>query len=232
MSLPILTNHQSINSIFSKKSIRPQQKLQKFLGFLLIPIIIIAFFIPWLGFLILACMFAGLSISIKKGRKWCDYWCPRGSFLDEYISRISPQKELPNWFYAYKFRLAFILVLFSFLITNIILAWPDPSLIAFAFVKTITITSILSIILALFLRARTWCLLCPVGTFAGLIGGHKNSLKIDYAKCLNCTNCKIVCPMGLKPYMDKTKGQLQSKDCLKCGTCIANCPTGAISLNK
>ena len=215
-----------------KPSVRPNSKWQKFLGASFLPILVAGYFYPIIGFVILVCMIAGFTIAIKHGRKWCDVACPRGSFLDFYATKISPQKPLPKWFYTYKFRLTFITILFSFLTFNIVKAWPDITNIGFAFVKTLIITTILSIILAVIFRARAWCLICPVGTFSGLIGGKKGRLKIDFAKCANCTNCERVCPMGLVPYKDKHTGVLNSRDCIKCKTCIANCPTGAISFPR
>jgi ferredoxin-type protein NapH len=215
-----------------KKFHRPHQKQQKILGLIFIAILIIGFFYPYIGFSILTCMFAGLLIAIKNGRKWCDWWCPRGSFLDEYIAHISPQKPLPKWFFQYKIRISFIVILFSFLLFNIYLAWPNLENIAFAFVKTLIITTIFSIILAIFLRARVWCVLCPVGTFSGLIGGQKNSLKIDNTKCTSCTICQQVCPLSLAPYQDRELGKLKSKDCLKCNTCVVNCPKKALCFLK
>jgi len=219
-------------NILLKKHIRPNQKWQRIIGATFLPILILGYFFSWIGFAVVACMFAGLLMSRKKGRKWCDFLCPRGSFLDEYVARISPQKPLPTWFYSYKFRLTFIGILFSFLTFNIIMAWPNVDKIAFSFVKTITITTVLSIFFAFIYRARAWCVVCPVGTFSGLLGGKKMPLKIDYGKCLNCTNCEVVCPIGLSPYKDKHHTKLQSRDCLKCGTCIANCPSQALSFSK
>jgi polyferredoxin len=208
---------------------RPNEYLQRILGGLFLPILVAGYFFPWIGLSIFACMIAGIAISFRSGRKWCDWMCPRGSFLDAYLTKISPQRPLPTWFYSYKFRLTFITLLFSFLTFNVVRAFPNPTLIGFAFVKTLTITTILSVILAIFFRARGWCVVCPVGTFSGLIGGRNMPLKVDFGKCLNCTACERVCPMGLIPYKDKREGYLKSLDCIKCGTCVRNCPVGALS---
>ncbi len=217
------------SSIKTKTAERPNSKGQKLLGGLFVPIIIAGFFYPWVGLSILACMIAGMVIAIKKGRKWCDWWCPRGSFLDYYVSRFSKQKPLPKWFYDYRFRLTFITLLFSFLTFNIYKAWPSFAGIGFAFVRTITLTTILSLILAYFFRARSWCVVCPVGTFSSLIGAGKMPLHVSFAKCLSCTSCAVVCPMGLEPFKDSHHGQLQSNDCIKCESCVTNCPTNALT---
>ena len=221
-----------IRKLKLQNRIRPNENAQKWIGGLFLPIVALGFFFPWLGFAVLACMIIGLAIAFRRGRKWCDFWCPRGSFLEYFLTPVSPQKKLPKWIYSYKFRLLFIAVLFSFLIFNIALAWLSLEGIAFAFVKTLTITTIISIILAVFFRSRTWCVLCPVGTFSGLIGGKNDPLEISFAKCLSCTNCSRVCPMGQAPYQDRKVGTFKSKDCLKCETCVVNCPSGALRFKK
>ena len=216
------------NNCNFKKRVRPNEKLQQIISLTFLPIIIAGFYLPWLGFSIFACMIAGLILSIKKGRKWCDWLCPRGSFLDIFLTPFSPQKKLPKWFYSYQFRISFIIGLFSFLAFNIYLAWPNISAIGFAFVKTLTITTVISIVLGVFFRARAWCVLCPVGTFSGIIGNQSTPIKIDFGKCLDCTNCERVCPMGLAPYKYKKEGLFQNNDCIKCKTCMRNCPVGAL----
>jgi len=223
---------QSISKCNLKKIKRPNDRKQKIIGAFFLPIVILGFYFPWIGLSIFACMVIGMWSSVKYGRKWCDYMCPRGSFLDYYLMKISPQRSLPKWFYSYKFRITFIVILFSFLTFKIVKAWPDFEGVCFAFVTTIAMTTFLSFILAFIFRARAWCVICPVGTFGGLIGGKKNRLKVDFAKCVNCTNCEIVCPMGLAPFKDKKKGELQSKDCIRCGTCVVNCPTGALHFDR
>ena len=226
MSLPVLNRKQHP---VLKTAVRPHANAQTWIGATFIPIVILGWYWPWIGLSILACMLAGMIIAIKRGRQWCDYWCPRGSFLDAFAMKISPQKNVPQWFYSYKFRLTFITGLFSFLLFNVYTAWPNWEGVGFAFVKTLTITTVLSIILTYFWRARAWCITCPVGTFSGLIGKGKHLLKVDKETCINCTKCAIVCPMNLSPYKDKTFGTLQSADCIKCGTCVANCPVKALS---
>lgn len=207
---------------------RPHSNAQKIIGFTLIPLIIAGFYFTWIGFMVLGCMIAGLLIAISKGRKWCDYYCPRGSFLDYYIQPVSRKKNLPAWFYSYKFRLLFIAALFTFLTMNVVLAWPNATAVGFAFVKTLTITTIISIVLGVLVKTRSWCVLCPVGTFGGIIGGKKYPLKLNKEKCINCAKCERVCPMGLSPYKEK----LPNQDCIKCSTCVENCPVKALKLEN
>jgi polyferredoxin len=216
-----------------KKFKRPNEGKQKILGMVFLLILISGVFIPWLGAgIMFLCIFAGFAIAFFAGRKWCDWYCPRGDFFDAYISKISPGKSLPEWFYSYKFRLTVIAGLFTFLGFNVYLAWPNPEAIAFVFVRTLIITTVISIILAVFFRPRAWCVLCPVGTFVGIVGGKNKPLKIDDKTCTSCTICQKACPMGLAPFKDRKEGKLKSRDCIKCEACVVNCPKKSLEFEK
>ncbi len=203
---------------------RPYRKTQTVIGSLFLALVILGYFFPYLGFFIVFCMITGMVMAVQNGRKWCDVACPRGSFLDIFLARISTQKALPKWWYKYSFRLTIISILFTTLIIRLVQAWPAWDQMGFVFVRILTITTVVSIILSFFFRARAWCLVCPVGTFSGLIGGKKKTLKIDANSCIDCQKCEKVCPMGLAPYRDKEKGVLQSRDCIRCQTCVIACP--------
>jgi NAD-dependent dihydropyrimidine dehydrogenase PreA subunit len=57
-------------------------------------------------------------------------------------------------------------------------------------------------------------------------------LAISYEKCLSCTTCSVVCPMGIEPYKDRATGTVVNNDCIKCSSCVTNCPTNALSFNE
>ena len=50
---------------------------------------------PVLGYFIPACMVLGIGIAMFKGRKWCDWYCPRGSFVNTMLRPLSPEKKIP-----------------------------------------------------------------------------------------------------------------------------------------
>lgn len=211
------------------KQNKTRQITQLILGALFLPMIAIGFFWPFLGAaFILFCMLAGIITGFFNGRKWCDSSCPRGDFLESYLGKISANKNLPDWFYSYKFRLFAMALLFSFLFTNIYLAWPSQQAVAFAFVKTLIASTIIAIILGVFSFSRAWCMVCPVGTASSLASRKKNQLFIDKTKCSSCNLCQKSCPIKLNPAQDKNRGRLQSKDCLSCGSCVLNCPKKAL----
>jgi ferredoxin-type protein NapH len=90
------------------------------------------------------------------------------------------------------------------------------------------ITTAIGVVLGILLHPRMWCAFCPMGTMQNAIGGHKQPLLIDAAKCKKCHACEKACPIQLAIVPDKDGGRLTSRDCLKCPECIAVCPAKAL----
>ena len=184
-----------------------------------------------LGYFIPLCMVLGIGIGLARGRKWCDWFCPRGSFYDTWIKFISPKKEIPEFLKKIPFRIGILILLMSVMTINLILRWPDPYKIGHFFVMLLTITTILGVVLALFFHQRCWCYICPIGTLINLTGGRKYPLKLDSKLCINCKNCFKACPVQISPYKYKKQDIeiVKEADCLKCNLCIAICPKNALS---
>lgn len=189
-----------------------------------LPLVVIGgWFYPLLGFLLMGCMVGALGIAASKGRKWCDWLCPRGSFYDLFLDRISANRTVPAFFRAQGGRIGTIVLLFTVLGVQIALAWPSVEGIAKAFVIVLTVTTSIGIVLGIGIHPRTWCHVCPMGTIAHGISTGKKPLAIADS-CIGCKLCIKVCPMQIAPYQDKAIGKLQDNDCIKCGTCVAACP--------
>ena len=77
------------------RAIKSRRIKQYFTGASFILFFIGGWFYPLIGFFIPACMIAGVGLATRKGRKWCDWMCPRGSFADAYLKLISSQKTIP-----------------------------------------------------------------------------------------------------------------------------------------
>lgn len=175
-------------------------------------------------------MLLGIAIGLVHGRKWCDWYCPRGSFSDALISNISPKRKIPFLFKNMYFRLTVLSVLMLIMTLHLVRRWSHTYKIGMFFITLIIITTGIGIILAIIFHQRSLCMICPIGTVVNLIGRNRQPLKIDSDLCLECKLCAKVCPVQLKPYIDKGKGMqiLKEGDCLKCGLCIAACPTKAL----
>jgi len=189
---------------------------------------------PLLGYFIPLCMLLGMGIGFLKGRKWCDWYCPRGGFFDVFIKPISPKKEIPGFLKGLPIRIGILSFLMLMMILQIIKRWPDPYKIGMFFVILLTVTTTIGIILALIFHQRTWCYLCPIGSMANWVGRGKYPLKIDSKLCSECKLCYKACPIQVTPFVFKGSGleNVKDGDCLKCGLCVSSCPKGALELNR
>lgn len=221
-----------------------------------IVILILGWYYPLLGYFIPLCMLLGIGIGIFRGRKWCDWLCPRGSFYDTMIrpipnvailrsitsgSRsyteantafgISPKRKIPQFFKSLSFRIGLLSFLMVIMIINLVKRWPDPYKIGMFFVILLTVTTGLGIILALFFHQRTWCCFCPIGSMANWVGRKRHPLKIDSGLCTECKLCYKVCPIQVAPFRFKEdkNGLVNDGDCLKCNLCISTCSQKALS---
>jgi ferredoxin-type protein NapH len=208
-----------------------RKKLQLYTWYGLPLVVIGGWFYPLLGFLLLGCMAGALGIAWFKGRAWCDWMCPRGSFYDLFLDRLSAKRRIPAFFRSTKTRIAVIILLFAVLGVQIYFAWPSMEGIGLAFVIVLTVTTSIGIVLGIAVHPRTWCHICPMGTIANWMSGGKKPLRISEA-CISCGICDKTCPMQLAPSLDREGGVLTDNDCIKCGTCIAACPKKALAFEK
>lgn len=203
-----------------------------FMAVVFLVIVIGGWWWPLLGYFIPLCMLLGMGIGFFKGRKWCDWYCPRGSFADTLMKSISPKKEIPKFFKGLPLRIGMLSFLMLMMTVQIIKRWPNPYKIGMFFVIMLTATTILGIILALIFHQRTWCCFCPIGSMANWVGRKRYLLKLNSDLCEECKLCFKVCPIQIKPYLFKNKGIqiIKDGDCLKCRLCIISCPKKALSL--
>jgi len=184
-------------------------------------------FYPVLGFLLLGCMIAGVGIAFYRGRAWCDWMCPRGSFFDLLFSSVSPQKRIPSFLRGKIFRSFMLGMIFLVLGTQLYLAWGRFDQMGLAMVRVLTATTIAGIMLALFYHPRTWCHICPVGTLGNWVSRDRHPLVVGQS-CTKCKICSKACPIQLQPYEFASVGLMSDSDCLKCSSCIASCPQKAL----
>jgi len=205
---------------------------QFFMAIVFLVILIGGWHYPLLGYFIPLCMLLGIGIALFRGRQWCDWSCPRGSFFDSLIKPISPKKEIPKFFKELPFRIGILSFLMVMMGIQLIKRWPDPYEIGKFFVVLLTVTTILGVVLALLFHHRTWCCFCPIGTMANWVGRRSDPLKIDSKLCTECKLCYKVCPIKIAPFKFKKNSLeiVKDNDCLKCGLCVSVCPEKALSL--
>jgi NADP-reducing hydrogenase subunit HndC len=64
---------------------------------------------------------------------------------------------------------------------------------------------------------------CPAGHCKALL-----NYTIDKAKCIGCTACSKVCPVGAISGKVKEPHEIDQTKCIKCGACMGKCRFGAI----
>ncbi len=187
-------------------------------------------FYPILGIAALICMLAPVIVAFFKGRMWCGYFCPRGSFNDMILAKLSRRVKLPAFFRATWFRLLFLAVLMSGFAVQIFMARGNTAVIGQVFLRMVFITTLLTILLGYFYQPRAWCLICPMGTMAHFVAkkkrGQSGNIHIVFKKdqCSGCQLCSRHCPIQIDVHRYKETGMVNHADCLKCQTCVAKCP--------
>lgn len=214
--------------VFEKK----RKMKQLFMGMIFLVILIGGWRYPLLGYFIPLCMLLGMGIGFFKGRKWCDWFCPRGSFFDILMRPLSAKKEIPKFFKGPLLRIGVLSFLMLMMTVQIIKRWPDPYKIGMFFVILLTVTTILGVILAFIFHQRTWCYFCPIGSMANWVGRPRYPLKIDSGLCTECELCYNICPVQIAPFKFKKTGleTVRDWDCLKCNLCVSACPKEALNL--
>ena len=140
-----------------------------------LPLVVIGgFFYPALGYLVLLAILFMLVLSIFKARFWCWNFCPRGSFLDLGLSKISRNKAIPRVFTKPWFRWTiFVLIMSSFML-QIIRTGGSIMAIGLIFVIMCAVSTIIATILGIATKHRAWCMICPMGLLQEKIGKIKH----------------------------------------------------------
>lgn len=203
------------------------------LWWLLPAIIVVGWWYPLLGWLVPLCWIGALVLAGFQGRTWCDHACPRGGFHDHVLGNLGRRRTLPAGARHWAVRLAVMAVLMTVLGVNLARVWGDWSAMGRVFLLVLTVTTVAGALLGLILHQRTWCAVCPAGTMANWLGrGKPPVLKLDEARCTDCSVCARVCPLDLRPVERLRRSGRPDPDCLKCGVCTEKCPRQALALVK
>lgn len=136
-----------------------------------LPLILIGGLIyPLLGYLVLAMMAVFLTLALFKARYWCWNLCPRGAFLDIVLSRVSLNRPSPRAFSRNWFRWLVFTLFTGFLVFRLATTGGNLIAIGAVFVGMCILTTVISIILGVLTRHRSWCAICPMGLLQEKIG--------------------------------------------------------------
>lgn len=209
-------------------------RLQKYMVWLLPVYLIVGYVYPVIGLAALVCMLAPIVWAFARGRYWCGNWCPRGSFYDTVMSRLSPQRKIPALFRRTWFRVLMVVFIMGVFTVQMISAWGNLDAMGMVFIRVIFITTAVGIALGLVFHHRSWCAFCPMGSIASWISAKTspNPIMVE-ASCVSCKLCTKACPLQLTPYSAKGNNEgFRDSDCLKCGRCIEACPKNVLHFQR
>lgn len=150
---------------------------KQYLWLVLIAFCIAGLIYPPIGVFALVCMLAPVVTGPFMGRKWCNSFCPRGSFNDVILKKVTLKKGIPGVLKTTTFKVIFLIILMSFFAVQLTFAWGDWAAVGAVFVRMVLITTIIDIMLGIYYHQRTWCAFCPMGTMGGWAFKLKNRIK-------------------------------------------------------
>ncbi len=212
--------------------------VHSWLWIVLLAFCIIGLIYPVIGIIAVICMLAPSVVAIWRGRLWCGNFCPRGSFNDMILSKLSRNKTLPRILKSKWFRITFLVLLMSAFAIQLALTNGSLQAIGSVFVRMIIITTLVTMVLGISYNSRAWCIICPMGTMASGVTSFRNRSTKNKAqknvgfiqeKCVSCRLCSKVCPMGIDVLNYKNDGEVDNPDCIKCNKCVIKCPKDALT---
>lgn len=148
-------------------------------------IIIVVFFAlsvinVWFGLFGFICMGLPIIQALRgKGKIHCKSHCPRGSFLQNILNKISLRGSMPKFMLNNKFRNTVLILMGIMLTVSMIHSEGELKKIAFALFRLMGISFIVGIVMGVFYKPKSWCAVCPMGHATGLITKIKNKTSIE-----------------------------------------------------
>ncbi|RJX36220.1 MAG: 4Fe-4S binding protein [Desulfurivibrio sp.] len=194
----------------------------------LVPLVIVGgYFWPYLGYVALAMMLLMFILTLFRGRFYCGWICAMGAFHERVLALVSRKRNMLPVFKAKWFRWLLFILMMGILAMRLISAEGDPAKIGAAFVMMWTLSTGLAIFIGFFWQPRSWCAICPMATFQGVIAPCNYLLQVA-PSCKGCGICRKSCPIETNPGSFKAQGFVTSGDCMRCGNCVVNCPVKAL----
>lgn len=182
----------------------------------------------FIGFIIVG----GILLSPILGRFWCGWLCPRGTFLEYLLEKVSQKRTIPDILRSKTFKLfiaSILAVMFAMVLLDLNPAAYFPGWACFTWRLCVHVHSdydIDIIPLGIIYMPRTWCGFCPVGYAQSLLSKNK-ILKISIEDCKNCKKCHSSCNLDLCRTSTGKSKTMESPDCMACMKCTDSCKIGA-----
>lgn len=181
---------------------------------------------PYLGYVMAVVMLTLMITAVFRGRWFCGNLCPRGSFNDFVLNKISRKKNIPGVLRSLWVRVPLFILIMSLMIYRVSIVFATRNMfekIGVVLASMCIVTTVVAILLGGFYNSRAWCTVCPMGTAQRIIGGDRYQLKMAHDLCIDCKKCEKICPMELT-----VRDIGNNPDCIKCGRCVEACPKDAL----
>lgn len=133
---------------------------------LLLTICIAGHWVSFLGYIALAVALVILLSPLFQRKNSCKSICPRRSFLNTIVTPYSFQKKIPRFLVKTTTRKIVLGVFMGILISRLIITGGQVGVV---FVGMCTISTVVSVLLGIFYKPRSWCTVCPVGEGKNLV---------------------------------------------------------------
>ncbi|MFZ5765014.1 MAG: 4Fe-4S binding protein [Thermodesulfobacteriota bacterium] len=213
------------------KEKQPRKTMQWFMAGL-VPLVIIGGAIqPYLGYVAVSMMLVMFIMTLFRGRFYCGWICAMGAFHERILSLISLKRPMLPVFKAGWFRWLLFILMMGLLTFRLIASEGDPRQIGATFVMMWSLSTGLAVFIGLIWKPRSWCSICPMATFQGVISPCNYLLQVD-SSCKQCGICKKSCPIETNAGSFRSQGFVPGSECMRCGNCVVNCPKGALAFQK
>ncbi|SHG91048.1 4Fe-4S binding protein [Tepidibacter thalassicus] len=118
----------------------------------------------------LACMISPIVFSSTgQGKVHCSHYCPRGSFLGKFLSKLSLGYNVPAFMKAKLFKHTILVSMLTSFSLSLYKGGLTLTNIGATIFRLVLITTIIGIFLGIIFKPRTWCTICPMGHASNLI---------------------------------------------------------------
>ncbi len=207
----------------------PGREQTQWLMLLFLPLVVVGgYFYPLLGLLVVGFIIFFLFLNAKRGRQYCGWFCPMGSFQERVLTHFSLHLDILPVFKATWFRWLLFAAMMGLLGSRLFMAWGDAEAVGSVFRMMWILSTGLAIGIGIFFKPRTWCAVCPMATMQGVTSPNTHLLTVA-PSCKECGLCKKACPIQTYPGAYKEAGQVPSIECMRCSNCVVNCPKKSLS---